>query len=149
MRDAAPGEEEGRMQAAVEEEELRAVISAMGEDPETEQYRAGRDELQEFLVRYPDSRWKRLSGILIRLFDERQEFLRRLQMVQQTVERMEQEKASALQESDALKRDLRQLRERLHEEAVRAQQEKEQLKRDLKLLKDLEIQREQREKSLR
>ncbi len=139
----------GEAEVPAEEEELRAVIAAMGEDPGTEQYRAGRGELQDFLVRYPESRWKRLYGILIRLLDEREELLRSLQAYQQVVDRMEQERAAALQESNSLRQDLRQLQERLHEEAVRAQQEKEQLKRDLNLLKDLEVQRELREKSLR
>ena len=93
--------------------------------------------------------FRSLCATLIRLIDERQEFLRRLQAYRQGIEGLEQAKEKALHESDYLKRDLRQLQERLQEETIKAQKEKEQLKRDLNLLKDLEIQRERREKSLR
>ena len=148
VEDALPEDAE-QMQADAEGEELQAVIASMGEDPEAERFQSGRGALQDFLARHPESRWRLLCVTLLRLIDERQEFLRGLQAYRQDIEGLKQDKEKVLHESDYLKRDLRQLQERLQEETIKAQKEKEQLKRDLNLLKDLEIQRERREKSLR
>jgi len=48
-----------------------------------------------------------------------------------------------------LRRELRQLNEKYQEELNRVNQENEQLKRDIRLLKNMEIQRENRERMLR
>ena len=94
---------------------------------------------------YPKSKWRELSEQLIRLIDETQA----CQAKNVLNEKTREDREKLLQENEKLTQDIRQLNDKLKADTTRLSEENEQLKKDMKLLKNLEIQLEKRDKTLR
>lgn len=94
---------------------------------------------------YPKSKWRGLSEQLIRLIDETQACQAKSVLAEKTREDRER----LVLENEKLKQDIRQLNDKLKADTARLSEENEQLKKDIKLLKNLEIQLEKRDKTLR
>ena len=98
---------------------------------------------------HPQSRWRPVAEAFIRLIDERDAFREASRQDHLLTDRVKAEKAKALQESEALRKTVRELTERLQKETTALAQENEQLKQDIQRLKALEIELEKRERTLR
>jgi len=97
-------------------------------------YVKARGAFDELLKKYPRSKWRGLSEILIRLIDG-----------MELSEKAKEDNAKLRKENEQIKKDNKQLLE----ETAKLVQENEQLKKDIDLLKSLEVQLEKREKMLR
>ncbi|HYA13095.1 MAG TPA: hypothetical protein VEF33_02030 [Syntrophales bacterium] len=106
----------------------------LGDREKAVDYVKARGAFDELLKKYPRSKWRGLSEILIRLID-----------VTQLSEKAKEENAKLRKENEQIKKDNKQLLE----EMAKLVQENEQLKKDIELLKSLEVQLEKREKMLR
>jgi hypothetical protein len=98
---------------------------------------------------YPQSRWRPAAAALIRLIDEQDLFREEKRLDRQRIDKSQAEKAKALQESDGLKKTVRELTEKLQSETAAFAKENDQLKKDIQRLKALEIELEKRERMLR
>jgi hypothetical protein len=101
------------------------------------------------IQRYPESRWRSAAEAFIRLIDEKDAFLEANRQDHLLIGQIQWEKTKALQENNRLKMTIRELTEKLQSETAALTQENEKLKKDMRRLKDLEIELEKREKSLR
>jgi hypothetical protein len=98
---------------------------------------------------YPQSRWRPVAEAFIRLIDEGEAFREASRQDRLLTDKVQAEKAKALQENDHLKKTVRDLTAQLHSETVSLTQENEKLKKDIQRLKALEIELEKRERKLR
>lgn len=101
------------------------------------------------LERYPQSRWRSAAETFIRLIDEIAAAREEGRHERLLAEQVRAELAGAMQENEALNKQLRELTEKLQKETTSLVQENEKLKRDLQRLKELEIELEKRERMLR
>jgi len=116
-------------------------MSYLGSREKAADYVKAREALDELLKKYPRSKWRSLSEILIRFIDGMEKYSVDMQLL----EKAKEENAKLLRENEQIKKDNKQLLE----ETAKLVQENEQLKKDIQLLKSLEVQLEKREKMLR
>ncbi len=120
----------------------------LGNNEEAADYVKARGAFEELLIKYPRSKWRGLSEILIRLVDGMEKYNAELQLIESTKE----EKVELLKENEQIKKDNKQLLEetvKLVRENDQLKKDIEQLKNDIQLLKSLEVELEKREKMLR
>ncbi len=98
---------------------------------------------------YPTSKWHGAAQVCIRLLGAMDAYRDQLRTEQAMAAKVLSDKAKSLQETEQLKRELRSLMEKHQAELTALQQENEQLRKDIQLLKNLELQRDRREKMLR
>jgi hypothetical protein len=123
-------------------------MSYLGNRDKAADYVKAREAFDELLKKYPRSRWRGLSEILIRLIDGMEKYNAEKQLIEITKE----EKAKILKENEQIKKDNKQLLEettKLVQENDQLKKDIEQLKNDIQLLKSLEVELEKREKMLR
>ena len=108
-----------------------------------------RSVFTSLIQRYPQSRWRPAAEAFIHLIDERDAFREVSRQGHLLTDKVQGEKAKALQENDRLKKTVRELMEKLQLETTVLTQENEQLKMDIQRLKALEIELEKRERTLR
>jgi gas vesicle protein len=108
-----------------------------------------RSVFTSLIQRYPQSRWRSAAEAFIRLIDERDAFREVSHQDRLLIGTVQGEKAETLQESDRLKKTVRELMEKLQSETAALTQENERLKKDIERLKALEIELEKRERRLR
>ncbi len=113
----------------------------LGNHEKAANYVKAREAFDELLKKYPRSKWRGLSEILIRLIDGMEKYSADMQLI----EKAKEDNAKLLKENEQTKKDNKQLLE----ETAKLLQENEQLKKDIQLLKSLEVQLEKREKMLR
>lgn len=116
-------------------------MSYLGNHEKAADYVKARGAFEELLKKFPRSKWRGLSEILIRLIDGMEKYNADMQLI----ERAKEEKIKLLKENEQIKKDNKQLLE----ETAKLVQENEQLKKDIQLLKSLEVELEKREKMLR
>lgn len=146
---AAPAEERMTPPRMVEDRDLFLEGSALLNAPGGPDPVKARAVFAALIQRYPQSRWRPAAESFIRLIDEssasreagREDHLRQ--------EKLRAERSAALQESEYLRKTVRELKERLQTETTALIQENEKLKTDLQRLKTLEIELEKRERMLR
>jgi DNA repair ATPase RecN len=116
-------------------------------NPDT--FAAARQNLEALLNGYPQSKWCDAARTALRLMGELETYRQRLPVEQNLVQKLTTDKNRLLQENEQLKKDIRQLGEKYQTDTSELQQVNDQLKKDLQLLKNLEIQLDRREKTLR
>jgi len=112
-------------------------------------YTGARKIFETLVQKYPDSKWRRQVELWLDHLDVLARLEEKLKTCQQKVEDGQSAQSRLQQENEQLRMELRQLNEKYQEELNRVNQENEQLKRDIRLLKNMEIQRENRERMLR
>jgi len=112
-------------------------------------YTGARKIFETLVQKYPDSKWRRQVELWLDHLDVLARLEEKLKTCQQKVEDGQSAQSRLQQENEQLRREFRQLNEKYQEELNRVNQENEQLKRDIRLLKNMEIQRENRERMLR
>jgi hypothetical protein len=120
-------------------------VSYLGSSEQPADYGKAKAAFSALLNTYPKSKWRELSEQLIHLIDETQA----CQAKNVLAEKTREDRERLLQDNEKLKQDIRQLNDKLKTETVRLSEENEQLKKDIQLLKNLEIQLEKRDKTLR
>jgi cell division protein FtsB len=123
-------------------------MSYLGNRDEAADYVEAREAFDELLKKYPRSKWRGLSEILIRLIDGMEKYSADMQLI----EKAKEENAKLLEENEKIEKDSEQIKKdnkQLLEETAKLVQENEQLKKDIQLLKSLEVELEKREKMLR
>jgi hypothetical protein len=108
-----------------------------------------RELFGSLIQRYPQSRWRPAAETFIRLMDEREAYQVASGQARLLMDKNQEEKLKALQENDRLKKTVRELTEKLQSENGALALENEQLKKEMQQLKDLEIELEKRERTLR
>ena len=116
-------------------------MSYLGNREKAADYVKARGAFDELLKKFPRSKWRGLSEILIRLIDDMEKCSADMQLM----EKAKEDNARLLRENEQIKKDNKQLLE----ETAKLVQENEQLKKDIQLLKSLEVELEKREKMLR
>jgi hypothetical protein len=120
-------------------------MTYMGNQEQAADYAKARSTFDELLKGYPDSKWRNLSEMLIRLIDAIQLCKERSNADILLIDKVKEDKARLLREYEQVKKENR----RLLEDTVKLAQDNEQLKKDIERLKSLEVQLEKREKMLR
>ena len=123
-------------------------MSYLGNHEKEADYLKAREAFEELLKKYPRSKWRGLSEILIHLVDGMEKYNDDLQLIESTKE----ENAKLLKENEQIKKDNKQMLEekaKLVQENDQLKKDIEQLKKDIQLLKSLEVELEKREKMLR
>ncbi|OPY04621.1 MAG: hypothetical protein A4E66_02565 [Syntrophus sp. PtaB.Bin001] len=125
-------------------------LTSLKTTPERAPDYAGARIFFETLVRnHPESKWR----IQAELWLDQLTAFSRLEEQLKTCQKKEEEGRAAQsrlqRENEQLQREIRQLNEKNQQELNRVNQENEDLKRDIQLLKNMEIQREKRERMLR
>jgi len=105
--------------------------------------------LEALISGYPQSKWSDAARTALRLTEELDTSRHRLPIEQDQVKRLTADKSRILQENEQLKKELRLLSEKYQADLTELQLANDQLKKDLQLLKNLEIQLDRREKTLR
>lgn len=132
-----------------EERDLLLDGVALLNRPDQSEPSKARSVFISLIQRYPQGRWRSTAEAFINLIDERDAFREASRQDRLLTDRVKAEKAKALQESEALRKTVRELTERLQKETTALAQENEQLKQDIQRLKALEIELEKRERTLR
>ena len=112
-------------------------------------FTSARQTLGELISSYPQSKWADAAQAALRLMGEVDTYRQRLPIAQDMVQKLTADKNRTLQDNERIKKELRLLSEKYPAELAELQQENEQLKKDLQLLKNLEMQLDRREKTLR
>jgi hypothetical protein len=120
-------------------------MTYLGNQEQAADYAKARSTFDKLLKGYPDSKWRNISGMLIRLIDDIESCKEKSNAEILLLDKAKEEKAKLLRENEQLKKESR----RLLEETVKFVQENDQLKKDIERLKSLEVQLEKREKMLR
>ncbi len=123
---------------------LRQLADPVNADPGL-----ARQALEALLTEHPQSKWQEGARTTLRLLDELDNYRQRLLLEHEQFTQITAEKNNSAKEIEQLKKELRLLNEKYQTDLTASQQENEQLKKDLQMLKNLEIQREKREKMLR
>ena len=125
------------------------AVSHLGNIEVTADYLRARSEFELLVKTYPKSRWYSLSETFIRIIDNMQAYKVKSGSDRLLADKAQADKGRLLQESEQLKKEIRLLNDKHQTETTRLLQENEQLKKDIQLLKNLEIQLEKRERTLR
>ncbi len=131
------------------DEELFILALRQLSDPLNADPGLARQALATLLTEHPQSKWQEGARTTLRLLNELDTYRQRLLLEYEQSLQVTAEKNNVAKELELLKKELRLLNEKYQTDLTAAQQENEQLKKDLQQLKNLEIQREKREKMLR
>ena len=113
------------------------------------EYTKARSAFDALLKMHPESKWRNLSEVLLRLIDEMQLCEAKSVSDQKLIEKADADRGKLREENEQLKREIRLLDDKFQAEMTKLREENEQLKKDIQLLKNLEIQLDKREKMLR
>jgi hypothetical protein len=142
----SPVDEKGLFKRSPSDTDLfNKGMSYLGNNEKVADYTGARSTFDELLKIYPDSKWRSISAVLIRLIDGMQSCKEKSSADRILIEKTRDDKSRFLRETEQLKEDNR----NLLEETARLIQGNELLKKDIQLLKSLEVQLEKREKMLR
>ena len=125
------------------------AVSYLGNIEVTVDYLRARSEFELLVKTYPKSKWRNLSETFIRIIDDIKAYQAKSISDQLLLDKAQADKGRLLQESEQLKKEIRLLNDKQQTEITRLLQENEQLKKDIQLLKNLEIQLQKRERTLR
>jgi gas vesicle protein len=125
------------------------AVSFLDNPEVTADYLRARSAFELLVRNYPKSKWRNLSETFIRIIDDIQAYQAKSRSDQLLLDKAQADKGRLLQESEQLKKEIRLLNDKHQTETTRLLQENEQLKKDIQLLKNLEIQLEKRERTLR
>lgn len=112
-------------------------------------YTKARKILETLVQKHPESKWRIQAELWLGHLDAFSRLEEKLNTCQQKVENNQIAQNRLQRENEQLRKEIRELTEKTQEELNRFNQENEQLKRDIRLLKNMEIQREKRERMLR
>jgi vacuolar-type H+-ATPase subunit I/STV1 len=112
-------------------------------------YTKARSAFDVLLKMHPESKWRSLSEVLLRLIDEMQLCQAKNVSDRMLIEKADADRGKLSEENEQLKKEIRLLDDKFQAEMTKLHQENEQLKKDIQLLKNLEIQLDKREKMLR
>ncbi|MDI6776058.1 MAG: hypothetical protein QMD03_02275 [Syntrophales bacterium] len=112
-------------------------------------YTKARSAFDALLKVHPESKWRSLSEVLLRLIDEMQLCKAKNVSDRKLIEKADADIGRLRGENEQLKREIRLLDDKFQAEMTKLRQENEQLRKDIQLLKNLEIQLDKREKMLR
>jgi hypothetical protein len=107
-------------------------------------YKKARAAFETLLRTYPNSRWRSLAELLVRLVDNIQSYEEMAIFDQRVISGLKAERNKLLQENDQLKKEARLLAEKAQSETAKLIQENEQLKKDIEQLKKLDIELDER-----
>ncbi|MBI4619573.1 MAG: hypothetical protein HY739_05370 [Desulfobacterales bacterium] len=107
------------------------AVSYLGNPEVTVDYLRARSAFELLVKTYPKSKWRNLSETFIRIIDDIKAYQAKSISDQLLLDKAQADKGRLFQENEQLKKD------------------SEQLKKDIQLLKNLEIQLEKRERTLR
>jgi len=124
-------------------------LSFLPDSLQNNDYKAVKHSFMTLINDYPGSRRSDNAYTLLRLIEELELYQDKLSAEGAVLSKTMTEQARIIQEDEQLKKEIRLLNEKFQTELTTLQQENEQLKKDLKLLKNLEMQLEKREKTLR
>lgn len=130
---------------AADVEMMHEGITWMGSPEDQTDYGRARAAFDTLVKTYPASRWRRLSEKLIHLIDTMDAHREKEALLSKSRE----DGAAMLWENEKLKKDIASLNDKLKVEAAKLTEENDQLKKDIRLLKNLEIELEKRDKTLR
>ena len=125
------------------------AVSYLGNIEVTADYLRARSAFELLVKTYPKSKWRNLSETFIRIIDDIKAYQAKSISNQLLLDKAQADKGRLLQESEQLKKEIRLLNDKQQTETTRLLQENEQLKKDIQLLKNLEIQLQKRERTLR
>jgi hypothetical protein len=122
------------------------------ESPEDQRdYVKARSIFDKLIKTYPNSKWRRLAETLMHLIDQKHTLVEK----ETLLSKARADGAALLQENEKLKKEIVALNDKIKADSVKLAElaklaeENEQLKKDIKLLKNLEIELEKRDKTLR
>jgi hypothetical protein len=121
----------------------------LSESLQNNDYSAVKHSFTTLINDHPKSKWSDSVYMLLRFIEDLESYRDKLRAEGATLNKTLTDQAKTLQENEQLKKDIRLLNEKFQAELTTLQQENEQLKKDLQLLKNLEMQLEKREKTLR
>ncbi|MBM4271571.1 MAG: hypothetical protein FJ139_05360 [Deltaproteobacteria bacterium] len=136
----SPGHEKGVLRETPSDADLfHEGMSHLGGSGNNADYEKARAAFDRLVRMHPESRWKHLTEVLIRVIDD----------VYACRGRSDTGMDRLLRENEQLKKNNRVLLEKLNSETAKLIQENDKLKKDIELLKSLEVQLEKRDKMLR
>jgi predicted nuclease with RNAse H fold len=124
-------------------------LSLLPESLKNNDYNAVKHSFTTLINDHPKSKWRDNVYMLLRFIEDLESYRDKLFAEGAALNKTLTDQAKTLQENEQLKKDIRLLNEKFQAELTTLQQENEQLKKDLQLLKNLEMQLEKREKTLR
>ena len=127
---------------------IEGIFYLGGPGRETD-YTKARSAFDVLLKMHPESKWRTLSEVLLRLIDEMQLCQAKNVSDRMLIEKADADRGKLREENEQLKKEVRLLDDKFQAEMTKLHQENEQLKKDIQLLKNLEIQLDKREKMLR
>lgn len=128
---------------------FRDAVSRLGNLEVTADYVRARSAFELLVRTYPKSKWHSLSETFIRIIDDIKAYQAKSISGRLLLDKVQADKGRVLQENEQLKKEIRLLNDKQQAETTRLFQENEQLKKDIQLLKNLEIQLDKRERTLR
>lgn len=123
---------------------VREGVDNLGGPGKAPDYDKAREAFETLLRIYPDSRWRSLAELLIRLVENIQSYEEMAIFDQQVMDKLKDDKSRFLQENERLKKEVRMWSEKVQSETATIVQENEQLKKDIEQLKKLDIELEKR-----
>ncbi len=112
-------------------------------------YAGARKSFETLVQNHPESKWRIQAEIWLDQLTAFSRLEEKLKNCQKIEEEGRTAQSRLQRENEQLQREIHQLSEKNQGELNRVNQENEQLKRDIRLLKNMEIQRENRERMLR
>jgi hypothetical protein len=123
-------------------------VDNLGGPGKAPDYDRARAAFESLLRTFPDSHWRSLAELLIRLVDNIQSYEEMAIFDQRAIDRLKGDKNKLIQENEQLKKEVRMWSDKVQSETARLIQENDQLKQDIEQLKKLDIELDKRREKM-